>query len=350
MSLSNSMMNAAVFYGANDLVIEEVPLKIGLNDASIKVDACAVCGYDARIYRFGHKKVKSPVILGHEICGSLTHNLQTPSGLIRTGARVAISPVIPCLKCGYCKGQQYNLCSNLKELGSSVDGGFAEYVKIPPQIIKIGGLVPVPDCLSDGEAALLEPLACCLNGCSRMGEVEKDGHVVILGDGPIGLIHLQLYKMLYGVKTIVVSKIPQRAKMAESMGADAVFMFDDKAGDEVMKFTGAGANLVVVATSNPEALGFVPKIAGKNSKVNLFAGTSGGSTSLDPNWIHYNQISITGSFSSTPDMLRKAAKLASERTVDLSKIVTHQYSLQNIKEAILTTEKFLGLRTIIDRF
>src|SRR5262249_10914691 len=157
----------AVFYGPNNLVVEEKKFDLTKNDVAVKINVCAVCGYDARVYRNGHKKVKTPVILGHEICGELFQEISLPDGILKAGTRVTILPVIPCLVCRYCIKNQYNLCNNLREIGSTVDGGFAESIKIPQEIVKIGGLIPVPDNLKDEEAALLEPLACCLNGFSH---------------------------------------------------------------------------------------------------------------------------------------------------------------------------------------
>ena len=390
-------MNAAVFYSPNNLSVQEIQFPTDQDEKGggvmLKVNACAVCGYDVRVFRNGHSKVTPPIILGHELCGELLETITTTTstGIIKEGSRVAVCPVIPCLNCIYCYNKQYNLCINLKEIGSTVDGGFAEYVKIPKNVIQIGGLVPVPDNLSDEEAALLEPLACCLNGFSHIGQItttaakeeedkkERQGKersqsvVVIIGDGPIGLLHLQLSK-LYGAKTIVVGKISARLQKAKSMGADEViFAADDdnnhqssshkETSDNILEFTdGIGANVVIVATSNPAALGLAIKVAAKNSKINIFAGmskenknnnsnsNSNNTVPIDPNWLHYNQISITGSFSSTPTMLYEAARLASTKEVDLTKIVTHRYSLSNIEEAILATEKYYGLRTVINRF
>lgn len=345
------MMNAAVYYSPDKLEVTSIPFVVGEEDVAIKVKACAVCGYDARIYRHGHKKVRSPIVLGHEICGEVMRDAKTLDGVIRAGTRVAVSPLVPCLSCQFCRSKMYNLCKNLREIGSSVDGGFAEYLKVQEQTVKIGGLVPVPDNLNDDEAALLEPLACCLNGFSRLGSVESGQSVVIVGDGPIGLIHLQLCKMLYNARTAVVGKIPLRAKKAKQLGADAVFIFDDDTESDILDFTEGGASVIIVATSNPEALNFITKISAKNARINLFAGFSGSNAVLlDPNWIHYNQVSVTGSFSSTPQMLAKAASIASDRIIDLSKIVTHQYPLREIKDAIKTTESFQGLRSVIDSF
>jgi L-iditol 2-dehydrogenase len=372
-------MNAAVFYSPNNLGVQEIQFPTDQDerdDAMLKVNACAVCGYDVRVFRNGHSKVTPPIILGHELCGELletittTTTTTTSTGIIKEGSRVAICPVIPCLNCRYCYNKQYNLCINLKEIGSTVDGGFAEYVKIPKNIIEIGGLVSVPDNLSNEEAALLEPLACCLNAFSDIGQIpteeEKGGgkrsSIVIIGDGPIGLLHLQLSK-LYGAKTIVVGKISARIQKAKSMGADEViFAADDhqsssrkETSDDVLELTGGiGANVVIVATSNPAALDLAIKIAAKNSRINIFAGMpkddNNNTILIDPNWLHYNQISITGSFSSTPSMLYEAARLASTKKIDLTKILTHRYSLSNIEEAILTTEKYYGLRAVINRF
>jgi L-iditol 2-dehydrogenase len=398
-------MNAAVFYSPNNLSVQEIQFPTDLDEKGsimLKVNACAVCGYDVRVFRNGHSKVTPPIILGHEFCGEIlkaatpinaTTTTTTTSNdniIIKEGSRVAVCPVIPCLNCRYCYNKQYNLCINLKEIGSTVNGGFAEYVKIPKNVIQIGGLVSVPDNLSNEEAALLEPLACCLNAFSHIGQIittttnknKKDkgrerrersqSVVVIIGDGPIGLLHLQLSKLYGAAKTIVVGKVSARIQKAKSMGADEVIFADDdsqsssrkETSDNILDFTdGIGANVVIVATSNPAALDLAIKIAAKNSIINIFAGmpkensnsnsnnkNKNNTVLIDPNWLHYNQISITGSFSSTPSMLYEAARLASTKKVDLTKIVTHRYSLSNIEEAILATENYYGLRAVINRF
>ena len=155
-------MLAAVFHAPNNIIVKQVP--ITHRQVMLKVSACAVCGYDARVFRNGHRKVRPPVILGHELCGEIQNDIIVGGDgggmTMKAGSRVAVCPLIPCLHCHYCKIGDYNLCINLKEIGSSSDGGFAQYVTIPEQMIRIGGLVPVPDNLTDEEAALLEPLAC----------------------------------------------------------------------------------------------------------------------------------------------------------------------------------------------
>jgi L-iditol 2-dehydrogenase len=346
-------MLAAVFYAPNNIIVQQVP--ITRRHVTLKVSACAVCGYDVRVFRNGHRKVRPPVILGHELCGEIQSDVMVgDETIINAGSRVALCPLIPCLHCPYCQAGDYNLCMNLKEIGSTSDGGFAQYVTIPEQLIRIGGLVPVPDSLTDEEAALLEPLACCLNSFSRMLPVAKQSSVVIIGDGPMGLIHLQLFKRLSSSRVAMVGKVPSRMEKSRAMGADAVFASSHETVADVLDFAGAstsGADSVVIATSNPVAFELAAKVSGKNSKINVFAGMPSGQTFLlDVNWLHYNQISITGSFSSTPKMLEEATRIAADKVIDLSAIVTHRYSLPEIEKAIDVTEKYQGLRAVINKF
>jgi len=345
-------MLAAVFHAPNNIIVQQV--SITRRQAMLKVSACAVCGYDVRVFRNGHRKVSPPVILGHELCGQIQSDITVGNGMtINAGSRVAVCPLIPCLHCPYCQAGDYNLCMNLKEIGSTSDGGFAQYVIIPEQMIRIGGLVPVPDNLTDEEAALLEPLACCLNSFSRMLPVAKQSSVVIIGDGPMGLIHLQLFKRLSSSRVAIVGKVPSRMEKSRAMGADAVFAYSPETVADVLDFAGdsSGAGAVVVATSNPVAFDLATKVSGKNSKINIFAGMPSGQTFLlDANWLHYNQISITGAFSSTPKMLEEATRIAADKVIDLSAIITHKYSLSEIEKAIYITEKYYGLRAVINKF
>jgi len=361
-------MRAAVFYGPGNIVNKENYLtSIDNKDRiALKLKACAVCGYDVRVFRNGHSKVTPPIILGHEICGEITKDVYSGLGgkeiLLKAGTRVTVSPIVPCMRCRYCSRNEYNLCLHLREIGSSINGGFAEYINIPTQLVKIGGLVPVPDNINDDEAALLEPLACCLNSQINLGRgLDSGGTMAIIGDGPIGLLHLLLSKSI-GTRTILIGKIPGRLAKATSLGADLSLFFnrnnmDDSRYDEdtlrrVMCYTdGYGADSIIVATSSPAAFEFALKIAAKNSRINIFAGlTERCSVPLDLNWLHYNQVTVTGSFSSTPNMLKKGADLVSTGQIKLSEIISHHYSLMEVKNALLATENYLGLRVIIDKF
>jgi len=372
-------MRAAVLYSPNNISLEERDnILLSQHDrckgALVKVEACAVCGYDVNVYRNGHDKVRTPVVLGHEVCGRI---LEFPAELssklnasvdacdtdLVEGARVVISPAVPCLHCNFCRSQRYNLCTNLGEIGSNIDGGFADYVHVPYNSLRIGGLVSIPKTLTDEESTLIEPLACCLNGFKRISslisDLKEEQTCVIIGDGPIGLIHLQLAKYYYDAKVVMVGRVKHRLRAARNLGADFVIDYEDS-GDspnstvkEVMDFTdGKGANISVVATPNPDAYKIAVGVASKNSVVNIFAGIHQHlGFELDPNWVHYNQIALIGSFNSTPRMIHDSIELVAEKgRIDLSSIITHTCKLDEIYKALQITEEFLGLRAVINSF
>jgi len=343
---------AAVFNGPRSITMERLPLAQS-NDGSaiLKILSCAVCGYDVRVYNEGHRKVHPPIILGHEICAETIHPISNlgNGNLISEGTRVAISPLVPCLKCYYCASERYNLCNNLQEIGSSVNGGFAEYIKIPLNNIIIDGIVPIPDNITNEEAALIEPLACCLNAHLRFNSSHTDRSIII-GDGPIGLIHLQISK-LYGMQTIMIGKIDYRMDQAKQLGADVVLLnsnIEDSVRSIMDSTNNIGANMIIVATSNPDALDLALRIASKDSIISLFAGMPKTKIlSLAPNWLHYNEISISGSFSSTPILMRKAISMVSESKINLKKIISYTYRLKDIEDAFIATEKYSSFRSII---
>ena len=115
---------------------------------------------------------------------------------------------------------------NLKEIGSTINGGFADISFIPKPVFEIGGIVPVLDNVTNEEGSLIEPLACCLNSINQIKNLEFDS-VIILGDGPIGLMQLMLIKRFFKVNVTLIGKIPHRVESAKKLGADLAILVDD---------------------------------------------------------------------------------------------------------------------------
>ena len=346
--------HSAVFNGPKNFEIKYLPIAGKDNEVLLKTLSCAVCGYDVRVFREGHRKVRPPIVLGHEICARTINTINLPNDqVILEDRRVIVSPLIPCLNCHHCHAGYFNSCNNLNEIGSSINGGFADYISIPRNNILINGIIPIENNINDDEASLIEPLSCCLNAHLNYNIPLSGEFVIIIGDGPIGLIHLQLSK-LYGAKTIVVGKISSRLNEAKSIGADLVLLNNDpdESVKKIWNYTyGKGGKLIIVATSNPEGIDLALKLAGKNSLVSLFAGTSKNKLlSIDPNILHYNQISLSGSFSSTPKVMKKAMDLVHEQKVDLRRLITHRFSLDDIDKAFNATENYNGFRSVINSF
>jgi L-iditol 2-dehydrogenase len=357
-------MNAAIFYGPNNIQIKDIDFKKSTNnDYLLKVLSCSVCSYDVRTFRNGHFKVTPPIILGHEICAEMVDEYQGKNVSIKPKTRVSIYPIIPCFECWYCNNKKYNLCINLKEIGSTINGGFAEYLLIPKQVFEIGGIVPVLDNVANEEASLIEPLACCLNSINQIKNLEFDS-VTILGDGPIGLMQLMLIKRFFKVNVTLIGKIPHRVQSAKKLGADLAILVDDAdefSLDGYKKITSDvnsefSPNVVFVSNNNPLSLNLAVKLVNKNGKIVLFSGIknngSGNNNAIriDPNFIHYNQVSVFGSFSSTPHNMIEAMNLVDSKEIDLKSLITQTFPLASVKEAFLTSELYKGFKSIINEF
>jgi L-iditol 2-dehydrogenase len=358
-------MDAALFYGPNKLRIENVNMPVPSVDSIVlKVLSCSVCSYDVRTYRHGSFKVNPPVILGHEICAETIDTYCGENFSVKANQRVSVYPVIPCLYCWYCKHKKYNLCSNLKELGSSLNGGFAEYISIPKAIFEIGGIVPVLDSTSNEEASLIEPLACCVNGLSQIKNNDFES-IIIIGDGPIGLMQLMLLKKQFPDRQItMIGKIRPRLDMARKLGADYIYEIKDEhfftnPRDHIHgPMENVSPNLIFVSNNDIRSLKVALQLVNKNGNIILFSGVKNPSNMknhdndvlIDANFIHYNQVTVTGSFSSNPQNLSEAMELVNSKEINIRNLISNTFSLKNLLEALDTSESLKGLKSIINKF
>lgn len=360
-------MNAAFFYGPNDIKLEELELdfeKKLVDDYQIlRVLSCSVCSYDVRTFRNGSFKVKTPIILGHEICAQTINDYRGPNFNVKSNTRVSVYPIIPCFNCWYCDHARYNLCQYLLEIGSTINGGFAEFIKIPNKVFEIGGIVPVLGNITNEEASLVEPLACCINGINQVKSMLFDS-VIIIGDGPIGLMQLMLLKKFFSdVPVTVIGKINHRLDKAQKLGADEIVIFEESKNNferyKSLKSKNGkfSPNLIMVSNNSSSSLPLAFYLANKNSNLVIFSGikstvsrTNNLSVGIDPNLIHYNQISVFGSFSSNPQNLSQAMDLINSGEINIKELITTKYSLCDIVKAIETSESYTGFKSVINRF
>jgi 2-desacetyl-2-hydroxyethyl bacteriochlorophyllide A dehydrogenase len=321
-------MKAVVFHGPNRFAVEERPVpEVGELDVLVSVHACGICGTDIHVLH-GEHIVKFPVIPGHEFSGEI---VQTGSGVVnvKVGDRVTIDPNIVDHTCRYCRRGEINLCENLTAVGLNYDGGFAEYCNVPAvQSYK------VPDSLSLDEAAMTEPLACCVHGIDRAGIVPGDS-VVVLGAGSIGLMMVQLARIC-GAGHIIVSE-PDEAKrhLAARLGADVQLnpLSQDVSAD-VTQITGVGADVVIESAGRLETAELAPKLARRGGTVLLFGVVSPDKLAkISPYEIFFRELSIRGSFVN-PFTHARAIELLTSRQVELMPLVTHRFSLDDAVRAL----------------
>jgi len=214
-------MKRAAYYQPGDIRIEERdPHRIGDDELLVRVQAASLCGTDLKIYAGGHFKVQDKVgrVLGHELSGWIGEVGRSVGGY-RIGQRVAFTPNIGCSSCEWCRRGLNNMCPDYEAFGISVDGGFQNHMVVPANAIRGGNVHVVPDALSFEEAAVVEPLSCCLNAWRGL-EVTAEDTVLIFGPGPIGACFVQLAKAYGARKVIVVGRRASRLKQIEAFGAD----------------------------------------------------------------------------------------------------------------------------------
>ena len=343
-------MKAAVLEEVGKLVIKDVPRpKCGDDEILIKVEACAVCGTDIKIYHHGHRLIKLPRITGHEVSGTVVEVGKNVSGY-KSGDRVAIAAVIPCGECQYCLDGVQSMCDNLKAIGYHYDGGFAEYMLVPSLSIKNGCVNILAPNISFGEAAIAEPLACAING-QELSRPKLGDVVVIIGAGPIGCFHVQLAKAQGARCVILIDVSEERLNMSKVAKPDITINGSkENAIERVMDETrGKGAEVVIVACSSGKAQEDGLQMVAKRGCVNFFGGLPKDNPYIkfDSNLLHYREVYVVGTHGSTPQHSKIALDLIAGGTINAKDLLTHKVSIDETLKGIEITEKGKGLKVIV---
>ncbi|TKZ36131.1 zinc-dependent dehydrogenase [Brachyspira catarrhinii] len=344
-------MKAVILYGPNNFDSGEFEKpQIGDNDILLKMKSAAICGTDIRILEGKKTKgVRYPSIIGHEICG-IVDEVGKNVKYYNVGDKVSIANVMPCKSCHSCLTGRENACLNRKAIGYEYNGGFAEYVLIPDIFVEGGNVVKLPENVSFEEGALIEPLACCIRGMKNAGTGFNDT-VLILGAGPIGLMHLQLSKIA-GAKQVIVSEpINSRREKALKLGADRVVNPNEEDLSEIiMSMTdGIGADIIIMAIGVPAIVNSTIKLCRKGGTVNLFAGFAGtGESSIEVNAIHYNEITLNGSTAYKREDYFQSRDIVVSKKINLKEIVTHRFKIDEFKKAYEVCKSGEGLKVIIE--
>jgi len=345
-------MRAARLYGSKDLRVDDVEKPIvGADEFLIRVKAATVCATDVRIYTYGDPRVRFPRILGHEFAGDIVEVGANLKGHLKAGMRVTVNPNMYCGKCIYCVTGRHELCESRYALGIDVDGALAEYVKIPSEAFRTGGVCEVPGHLSYEEAALIEPLSACLHG-QEFAQTKVGDVVAVIGAGPIGLMHVIVSKAI-GASKVVVSEVDEeRLKEAANFGADyLVNPLKDDLPSKVNQITGGhGADVVIVAVGSPVAQQQALNIAAKGGRMNFFGGLPAGKDSvpLNTNIIHYKEIFVLGTSSQSIYDFKKTLELVSAGVLNVKRFVTHRFSLEDTEKAFEIASSKRGLKTCVN--
>jgi len=340
-------MKACVFHGPGDVRVEERPQpRPGPGEMLLEMRATGICYSDIRVYK-GEKKARAGVIPGHEPVGVIAALGEGVEGF-RTGQEVALCPILACGACFFCRRGYRNRCPQRITLGYEEDGGLAEYMLVPEALMRLGHVFPLPPGLPASRATLTEPVACVLNSLETC-RVTAGGSLVVVGAGPMGLLHIMLARQM-GVSTIIAAELlDERLAHARRFGADICLNpeRDDPASRVLAATDGLGADAVVVTTGSTQAAAAGLTLARRQGAVSLFGGFPPDSTlALDANAIHYGELVLTGSQNATSDQYRRALQLLT-RLPQAEEVNTHPFKISEGPKAYSSRLGMDGLKSLV---
>ena len=334
--MSDSML-AVRFYKPGELRVEQVPIpKPGPGELVVKNAVALTCGTDVKMYRRGHPLAKPPQVIGHEFAGTIAA-VGMGVDRFKLGMKVVSVNSAPCGKCFYCLKHQPNLCERLDEniVGFTLPGAYAEYVRIPERIVS-QNTFQVPDGVALESAASLEPLACVVHGWDLVDQV-TGGIVVIIGGGPIGLLHAQMARVNGARSVALCDVVQERLDEAKKIGVDTTInSTGENLTDRVLDLSnGRGADLVVEAVGRRETWEAAPTLTRKGGTVLLFGGCSSGTTvSFEAERIHYGELHLQGVFHHTPSAVERAFRLIVSGQILIKPLISHEMPLEDAAEAL----------------
>jgi L-iditol 2-dehydrogenase len=218
----------------------------------------------------------------------------------------------------------------------------AQYSKYPYR-----NLVKIPEGVSLQEAAFTEPLACVVNGQSKL-DVPFGGVAVVIGDGPIGLLHLQMLKHR-GAFTVMVGLLDHRLGVARELGANVVINASRQNVEQMVRDVsgGRGADIVVNAVGKVSVLEQAINIAARRGQVLYFAATLAPRVELDLDLIHYKELRLIGSYDSTIAQYEEALALIKAGIIDVKPLISHRLPLEQVQQGFEIARQQQGLKVLI---
>ena len=343
-------MTAAVLEALNSITVKAAPEPAcGEEEAILEVNACAVCGSDIRIFRYGNDRVKPPTVIGHEIAGRIVKAGRSVKR-VTEGQRIALGADVPCGTCKWCTADMGTNCSINYAIGYQFPGGFQQRMVLNAITLNYGPVTPIPDGLSYAEAAIAEPLACALNGLelARFG-IGKS--ICIIGLGPIGCMMLELSRVFGASKVFAAQRSRARLDMARKFLPEARFIATEEENlvDTVMKETGGeGVDLAITTSGSTPAHEDAIRMVAHRGYVNLFGGLKNQpKLTFDSNLIHYKECFVMGSHGSLPRHHRVAVDLIARGAVRARNYISKVFPLEKTAEAFAFHESRAGLKVIV---
>lgn len=326
-------MKAAFVKGPSQVEIRTVDKpSVGDGDIMVRMQACGVCGSDLeKIYgQYSQPSMK----LGHEPSGIISEVGKNVTNL-KKDDRVFVHHHVPCYSCHYCLHGNETMCKKYYET-NLVPCGLAEEFVVPEWNVSHGGVIKIADSMSFEEAAMTEPLACCVRSWNKISVKDGDS-VAIFGVGPTGMMHVMLSKV-YGLQEIFCLDVNDfRLDFAKKFGiTESIRSTDPHAHEKILSKTqDRGVDVAVVATGSLSAITQAVEFVRKGGTVVLFGvPTKDATLSLDISKVYSKEITLLPSYAASDTDTMNAFKLIQDDKVDVKKLITHKFDLAESQEAL----------------
>jgi len=335
-------MKAAFFLGSRRIEVREVDRpKIEPREVLVKVGVCSICGSDLHAYT---QPYETKTILGHEITGTIVEVGREVSGF-KKNERVAVYAIVNCGKCYYCRRGLTQLCHQMKIIGGDMDGGYAEYVRVPERC-----LLKIPEEITLEEASLLlDTIGVPVHGLKRL-DAHRDHSVIVYGCGPIGLATIHILRLRGLRKIFAVDLVDFRLRAAKEMGAQVVINArEEDPVKKVKKLTdGLGADMAIDASGAPAAETNALKSVRRHGKVLFMGMNPTGKLDIDlVQQLMYSDATLIGTFYFSKSEFDENVQLFLRGRDKFRKIITHTFPLEQINYAFQLFEQKKTLRVLV---
>ena len=323
-------MKAVVMEKPFELRIKDLPVPVpGPEEVLIHVGACGICGSDVHGYEGKHFQFTYPRVMGHEFGGTVVQ-VGGAVTTVHVGDRVCAETNQPCGTCYLCRHGMGGLCQNRKTNGFDIDGGLAEYVKIPAV-----NVVPVPDDMDLDTAVLIQPFGVSYHALHDRVQLKKGDLVVVLGAGGVGL-GAQVVAKCMGARTLVTDVTDYRLDVALKMGADYVVnTAKEDLKEKIDQITdGVGADFVLecVGGSQCKTLEQALNVVKFRGTVITMGTFSSPEVTMNPNLIRWHEINFCGS-QGQYGAYGPVLQLIHSQKADITPMHTHTFPLERAQEA-----------------
>ncbi len=345
-------MKVLRFYAPEDVRIEDAPEpECGPDEVKLRVRNCSTCGTDVKIFHNGHQNLSPPRIIGHEVAGEVVE-VGAEVSVWSVGDRAQVIAAVPCGECYECRKGWMAVCENQTSVGYQYDGGFAEYMIVPRQVLKVDGLNRIPDNIGFDEASAAEPFACAINA-QELVHVGEGDTVVVFGAGPIGCLHTRLARANGASRVFLIDVLADRL----AMSADAVKPDEVINGREVdvvervKELTdGRGADVVITATAANVAQEQAIRMAARRGRISFFGGLPKTNPFIqcDSNLVHYRELMIMGANGSAPSHNKRALEYIASGEVPVKDLITVHLPLDRVLEAFDIVAKGEAIKVTVE--